>query len=181
MFKYLLVGCAISGLVGCAGESDTGSGTDDFTGSVQFDSFYSSLQDCPRTEVEPSFWHARCDGVGVWKILIQESGPHQDVAILNERDQFDLDVRTALAGVSGPTTYSPKAEWRVRRDRQEPSAVILPFSIGQRGFLAVAKVSREKSCVVKLVETNKDDANELARQAADLASDAACPEVPSVE
>ena len=123
-----------------------------------------------------------CPGVGGYKLLRLEGDLRESITIRDPQGkEFPLEYWSTIAG--GFTNLGDKAEWRVEKSGGKiiPKALIVRVNASENSekpdvktsYLAVAKIAPGKACVVAKIPPGPK-MNQLAREAADFASDRPC-------
>ncbi len=132
---------------------------------------------------EEESWSVQsCDGVGGYQLLVSEGDLRQTIDIIapNER-KYELNFWTVVSGAF--STVGDKAEWRVKKvdGRVRPVALIVRYNVSENpenadevtSYLTVSKITDTAACVTDVVKPVKN-ANQIARDLADAASDKPC-------
>ncbi len=133
-------------------------------------------------------YEGECPGVGGYALHVLEGDLRQSINLVQKSsgNVWELDLWTVVSGAF--SSVGEKAEWRVKRVRGKmvPIAVIVRFNASEdlehseniTSRLVVAKIAGESVCVTDIVEPVKN-ANELARNFADLSASKPCKEGPN--
>jgi hypothetical protein len=179
----LTAACADVSADAAAQETD---GTEAFVSAMRADSVYTDIdtKHCALVEQGEAYSISDCGGVGGYRFLLEEGDLRYSATIASSQGKSDLDLwsgsldgwpQPKMAG--GFQDVGPKVEWRVDARSRKPFALVFRIleNAGADQFLVVAKVTPSSSCLFKIVDGRAPNANELARQAADLARTSACP------
>ena len=147
-------------------------------------SVYTDLSDkaCKTLESDSSgsgWYKGQCKGISGYKLILTEGDIRQSIDVVTPKGKsFPLDL---IANVSPHfSTVGHKAEWRVSANKQ-PIALILRYNANEddanpskvTSYLVVSKLTEKMACITAIV-TPQANANVIARQLADQASNKPC-------
>jgi hypothetical protein len=154
---------------------------------LQIESVYSNLseKECKQltADNETGATKDECSGVVGFKLLVLNDDSRSSITVVTpEGKEFPLDYWNVVT--HSFSTLGSKAEWRVFREgsRLRPIALIVRVNYldqerlatpNRKSILAVAKITKEKVCVVEIVKSGADG-NVRARNAGDHAATKAC-------
>lgn len=153
---------------------------------AQNDSAYTSIQpsDCRFLHVDEESGSSvsRCKGFAGYQLELLEGDLRQTLDLLSPSQQrFQLDY---LSNVSTAFSFFGKlVEWRFDKSHRpkKPHAFIVRFNVSEdpekperhTSYLVVSKITPQQACITNIVRPQVN-ANQLARQLADQATQAAC-------
>lgn len=123
-----------------------------------------------------------CAGIAGYKLLVEEGDLRQSITIVAPNGKKSpLDYWQVITG--GFSTVGEKAEWRVVKSNGKitPVALIVRVNASENpedstkitSYLAVAKITAQKSCVTDKIKPSATQ-NEEARRAADSSATKTC-------
>ena len=125
----------------------------------------------------------KCPGVGGFQLLVLDDDSRVSVSVVDpNKKEYPLEYWNVIT--RSFSSLGRKAEWRAAQQKGEirPVALIVRVytsehanlgSSGKKSYLAVAKISPREICVTDKVAPG-GNANESARQAADVAAHKDC-------
>jgi hypothetical protein len=125
----------------------------------------------------------RCPGVEGFRLLVAEDDDRVSVGVVSpDGKEHPLDYWNVVT--RSFSSLGKKAEWRVVRDRGKVTPIALIVRVDaqeqdnlvapkKKSYLVVAKIGPEEICVTDKIGPSPN-ANEQARQAADIAANQAC-------
>ena len=148
-------------------------------------SVYTSLdpKQCKNVRtVESGDYEGRCPGVAGYSLLVVEGDLRQNITVITpQKKQHSLELWNVVS--SAFSSLGPRAEWRVTKKGAKvvPHALIVRYNASEdvehpdklTSYLAVAKITSTSICVIEKIPPAAN-ANEMARVAADSASDKPC-------
>ena len=124
-----------------------------------------------------------CPGVGGFQLLVLDDDSRMSVSVIDRnKKEYPLDYWNVIT--RSFSSLGSKAEWRAAKQKGEvrPVALIVRVHTSEQtnlgparktSYLAVAKISPREICVTDKIATG-GNANERARQAADVAAAKDC-------
>jgi hypothetical protein len=153
----------------------------------KLDSVYTDLSGKPcaavKRNAESGSSVDECPGVAGYRLHVLNDDNRSSVTVITpETRAFPLDYWNVVTG--GFSSLGSRAEWRVRRSGGQVTPVALivrvnysdqshPASPVKRSVLAVAKLTADQICVVRIVG-NAANANSDARRVADQSAGLPC-------
>lgn len=157
--------------------------TEDKKSNAEIETIYTDLTEgkCKTTsEDESDVITQECPGVAGYKLEVAEHDAQKTINVLSPSGKtYSLDFQGKVSG--GLSTLGEKAEWRVKKTggKEQPVGLITRFNFSKSGdpnnltsYLIVTKIDGDKVCITDIVKTK--DANEKARQLADVAPTKPC-------
>ncbi len=154
--------------------------------TANIESVYTSLdtKDCKTLEESTEgsgYYKARCSGTGGYQLDLEEGDIRQTLNVISpDGQEFPLELESTVSG--GFSGLDLKAEWRVKKEggKNMPVALIVRFNVSNpekpeksTSYLVVSKITDSDVCVTDVVKPSSD-ANQQARNLADVAADKAC-------
>lgn len=154
--------------------------------NVKIDSIYTNLNGptCKPLEenAEEGWAKGRCEGVAGYQLDWMEGDLRQSINVIApDGTEFPLEFWSTVS--SGFSSLGDKAEWRVQEEggKTTPIALIVRFNASEdpeqpektTSYLVVSKITAGKVCVTNVVKPSAD-ANQQARDLADVAADKPC-------
>jgi hypothetical protein len=150
-------------------------------------SVYSSLSKCKLVTTGQDSSTQACRGVGGYNLRLEYADVRESITVISpDGKKHPLEFWNVIG--SGFSHVGQKAEWRVTKKNGKlvPVGLIVRFNVTDNSgdspkeisYLAVAKITPEKSCVTDKISPSAT-ANEEARRAADASADKPCLEPPS--
>lgn len=125
----------------------------------------------------------KCPGVGGFHLLVLDDDARASISVVGpDKKEYPLDYWNVIT--RSFSSLGKKAEWRVvkRKGRVIPVALVVRVYASEQenlesprktSYLAIAKITPEKVCVIDKIDASMD-ANERARQVADNSANKEC-------